>query len=565
MSVLFDGLEPGDYSWQIFKNRYADLPTYARTTPAGDRARQVWAIRNAEFEIDSDLTSLLSQERLSRRIVLVSYAPTAVILIGLLGTLYGLSMGVRDIQAPLSTIQSVSVMKVAVLKATEGMGTAFVTTFSGVLGALILGSALALYRRWELSVLTDLDESVSLYLIPACQTSEASTISESARALRRLQENLTSGVEQLLVSFQSKSAEVAKELEERFNSVSAEIRDETGYVLSAFRTTIDRVNAIVGIEVDSQVSLAQQARHLSKYAETLDNVLNQHRELNQELNRDIGNLISRQSAQIQSQLDRQTQSLEGFSTNVNSSLTDLEHNRRKWLEDSREFAEAIQVSLEKGPAILDRLLNEIQNSEKTLTVSIQELKGRMSNFADQIAGQWSQTNKVTESLRKSVSESGASLSSLVSESGTALSAVSRRLEDQLETFRTQLEQEQGTNRSDRELYLKRFSDLSTRISSDLHEHQSEFIDSVESVTQLLKSNLEKNDLEATIVPLKDDVRKIVASAESMVKILETHREARIEKDNQSVRVKPTKSDGPGNSANGRRSFLDRLFPNRRRR
>ena len=480
-------------------------------------------------------------------------------LIGLLGTLYGLSMGVRDIQAPLSTIQSVSVMKVAVLKATEGMGTAFVTTFSGVLGALILGSALALYRRWESSVLTDLDESISLYLIPACQTSEASTISESARALRRLQENLTSGVEQLLESFKSRSAEVARELEQRFNSVSAEIRDETAYVLSAFRTTIDRVNAIVGVEQDSEISLAQQVRSLSEYAETLDSVLNQHRELNQELKRDIGDLISRQSTQVQSQIDRQTQCLEDFSANVNSSLTDLEHNRREWLEDSRKYAEAIQVSLEKGPSILDRLLNDIQETEKTLTGSIQELTGRISSFADQVSGQWSQTNMATESLRESVSKSGASLCSLVSESGTAFAAVSRRLEEQLEAFKTQLEQKQATNQTDRGRYLEQFSDLSDKISSDLQKHQSRFTDSIDSVVQVLKSNLGKYGLETTIVPVRDDVRKIEASAANLVKILEAHKEARVEEDSRNVHVHTTQSDKPSNTRNGKRSVVGRLF------
>ncbi len=544
LTALFDGVRPKDYTWQIFKDRYAHLPTYARTTPAGDRARQIWDIRNAEFEIDNDLTSVLSQERLSRRVVLVSYAPTAVVLLGLLGTLYGLSMGVREIQAPLSTIQSVSVMKVAVLKATEGMSTAFVTTFTGVLGALILGSALALYRRWESSILTVLDESISLYLIPACQTSEASTISESARALRRLQENLTSGLEQLLQSFQSKSEEVAQELQQRFDSVAAEIRDESSQVLSAFRTTIERVNAIVGAEENPQISLAQQVRYLSEYAETLDSVLSRHRELNQELKRDIGDLISQQSSQIRTQLDRQMQSLEAFSANISLSVKDLEHNRKEWSEDSREFAEAIRMSLDKGHSALDRLLNELHETETTLTESIQELTGHINTFADQISGQWSQTNEATQSLREHISESGATLRSLVSDSGTALARVGRRLEDQLETFRKLLEQEQATTQEDRERYLSQLHDMSAKIADDLQKHQYDFRDSINSVIQVLKSNLSKFDLETALLPVKETISKLEASAADLVKILKTldeKRENEIEDRDNRTKAPPRKN------------------------
>ena len=71
LTVLFDGISPEEYNWQIFKDRYAYLPKYARKTPAGDRARQILEIRNSEFEIDNELSSAISQERLSRRAVIV--------------------------------------------------------------------------------------------------------------------------------------------------------------------------------------------------------------------------------------------------------------------------------------------------------------------------------------------------------------------------------------------------------------------------------------------------------------------------------------------------------------
>jgi len=260
----------------------------------------------------------------------------------------------------------------------------------------------------------------------------------------------------LLASFQEKSLQLGQALEDRFDSVAQELKEEHGEVLEAFRGTIDRVNAIVGAQDETEISLVEQVRQLSAYADTLDEVLNEHRGLNQELQTNIGGLISQQSAVIQSQLGLQAKNLEDFHDKISSVVQDYGKAQEKSAEANFEFAERLGAALERGYSDLkeqisrvstvattgleayQQVLADLERTETGLIAGTKGLSDRIDTFAEQISGQWIQMVEATTLLQQHVTESG-----------TALSSLSRRLQEQLDVFRAELKEEQEINRTNR--------------------------------------------------------------------------------------------------------------------
>jgi biopolymer transport protein ExbB/TolQ len=440
--------DPGGYSWELFQDRFKRLPSHCSKTPAGLRAKQIHDLRAAELEIESEVSAAISQAHLFGRSTVVSYAPTAAVLIGLLGTLYGLSDSVGKIKGGLVSLENVGVteVKAAVLAATEGMSTAFVTTFVGVSAAVVLGLTLSLYRRWETGILVRLEELASLYFLPACQTSETSTIVESARALRRLQENLTEGVTQLLESFESKSETIGQLLTTRIQESLAALQAESGEVLGAFRETTGRINDVVGEQTDDVPSLGQQAQMLSTYLQTLETTLAEHRTLYQELdNRTQQTLEAQANLQVQENsrlielhqgiADRVTSTVEEYRQAQQEAERSHQAHTSRLTELIAEASSSLGGLIDSGVAqatagltALRELYGTLEAAQVQLAQRTQELGEQISTVTTSSDEQWQRMATATQDLR-----------SHVSDAGTAISALNRRLQEQFDAFQGQIQ------------------------------------------------------------------------------------------------------------------------------
>ena len=104
---LIGDSKPDGYTWDLFQDRFNKLPLHCLWSPVGGRAKQIHDLRSAEIEVENEVSSAISQARLYGRASIVGYAPTAAILMGLLGTLYGLSASVGNIRKSLASIPQV--------------------------------------------------------------------------------------------------------------------------------------------------------------------------------------------------------------------------------------------------------------------------------------------------------------------------------------------------------------------------------------------------------------------------------------------------------------------------
>lgn len=95
--------------------------------------------------IDEGALMALAEERLHNRIATPMFLRSALVLLGLAGTLWGLSLSITDLSRFLSgSVSSIEDMKNAILGTLAGMETAFSTTLAGVAGAILL----SFMTRW---------------------------------------------------------------------------------------------------------------------------------------------------------------------------------------------------------------------------------------------------------------------------------------------------------------------------------------------------------------------------------------------------------------------------------
>lgn len=105
-------------------------------------------------------------EQLQQQVGLARWCAAAMILLGLAGTLIGLSIGLAPVASVLgSASPGFEAFRAAMTESVAGMRTAFSTTLAGVMGAIAVGALLALYERRQGDLLIQLERAS----LPSCQ------------------------------------------------------------------------------------------------------------------------------------------------------------------------------------------------------------------------------------------------------------------------------------------------------------------------------------------------------------------------------------------------------------
>jgi biopolymer transport protein ExbB/TolQ len=219
----------------------------------GRRVARVIRLRTAGIEHRDILQQLLG-ERLESYGALARYIGTILTLMGLLGTVFGLSLAVLKAQGALSAGYDLAALRdlaQALGGTLGGMKTAFVTTLTGLLTALPLSFCNHLVRRTQSYLLVHMEDLVICDLLPALEKAEpganeaarvfaqvitaaatelqqlGETIATAATAYKSSSEETAQGVATFLSTVQSFDRSVAQmaENQQNFTQIMRETRD----------------------------------------------------------------------------------------------------------------------------------------------------------------------------------------------------------------------------------------------------------------------------------------------------------------------------------------------------
>ncbi|WP_419860425.1 hypothetical protein [Candidatus Palauibacter sp.] len=310
--------------------------------------------------VDPEMLAAISADAFRTAAPVARWATSFLVLLGLTGTLVGLSFAVSELSTLLGNGMGTGDMVNAILDTLGRMRLAFSTTLAGVGGSILVGSFLAVLRHKQSRAIRKLEELSSTQWVPLFRTSDEARLGNAVRELEKTRKILKEGLDQTLEDVRCGF----QELHDRFAERSDELLRQVGRLRDA---TLE----IIGERSDSSLSLAQY----------VDTVKATTAEL-QEGVRASGELLPQIRDALQETIRLEHESLQ-------QALT--EHTR------------AVQPVLQRQESAA-KALAEVVSSERALLADLQDVLLRLNSSLQTASGAWEEADQTIEKMGRTTAQ-----------------------------------------------------------------------------------------------------------------------------------------------------------------
>lgn len=211
--------------------------------------------------IDAAAMTGLTASALRSELVVTEGIGRSLIVLGLLGTLWGLGSAVTSLAATirLETMNSTALVA-AILETLGGLQTAFSTTLAGLFGALAIGFTVGFARRRQVRLMTDFERLMSTRLIPLFDTSDATNLQDAARALEQLERRAAQDMRTMISAIAGEGAALRSRLEKDFDRLEATFESRAQHLIRATGKALESTLSIIGERREGEPTLADYVR-----------------------------------------------------------------------------------------------------------------------------------------------------------------------------------------------------------------------------------------------------------------------------------------------------------------
>ena len=345
------------------------------------RIHDLVKIKQNGGEIDHDVLGDIHAGATSRKAGLSNYILGILIILGLVGTLWGLTTAVIEVQPLLQDIDDLDQLPQisrALQETLKGMGTAFKTTLAGLVTSLGLGALGWLFSLLNSAFLTRFETVVATEIIPHFKQTPESLIESSVDQLqvsvgefkiatednvRRMQESIQQLTEKSWDAYLEQQYVIANELRE----IPGELRESLG--------GISEYQVLIKSTVESFEKMTEDfMTEVSKHQSAVDAVVNEFKELTTHsvsqvseyqaaLLEGLENVVSEfkeESAGLKTTIreaqNSQTRFIDELASNLADTLTDtLEKQLQPIVENQQDMMEGLRVTVINMRQIADEL------------------------------------------------------------------------------------------------------------------------------------------------------------------------------------------------------------------
>jgi len=373
------------------------------------RIEGIIEIKNNRGQIDQDALSDILVGRESVRGSGARYVLSVLIILGLIGTLWGLSNAIIKVQPLITDIEQLDDLTQIgrVIRGTlDGMSTAFATTLAGLFTSLFLGVFNWLFNRQQTLFLAELEDFTTIILLPclsppvgldAIQTA-TEKLSESTETLKFTSEEnvkvLETAIQQLTDASWEARLEQQYSLAEKFEGTTENLLESLEGI-SSFQFTVQdavrtfkesneqTIKQITKTQEELRETLNKTLPDLSSESKSLKQAITEYQNSQAEFINDLNRIITGGNDGL---LRRITELI----TEYNNSQTDFTDNLKNAISDGND-------------ALIENLANIMQNagmfkdafSELKIGEESQEVSPTLQLLNDNLNG----LNAVTEELR----------------------------------------------------------------------------------------------------------------------------------------------------------------------
>ena len=351
--------------------------------------------------VDTEMLAAISAETFRDAAPIARWGTSILVLLGLAGTLVGLSLAVSELSTTLLRGGMGTQKMVDAILATLGrMEVAFSTTLAGVGGAVLVGSVLAILRHQQSRAIRKLEELSSTQWAPLFKITEESRMGDAVKELEATREILKEGLDQTLT-----------DVRVGFEALGNQFCDQSTELLNQVGSLRDATLEIIGERSEDSLSLAQYVETVKATTEEL-----------QEGVRASGQLLPRVQHALEETIRSEQQSL---------AHTLTEHTRavRPVLERQEAAAKALGEAVSGERA----LLAELQDVLKRLNSSFEAASGTWEQGADQAIEKMGR--ETAEALRDGLRETLTSVARLTEEQSKSQQRVTMSLDEFQATYR----------------------------------------------------------------------------------------------------------------------------------
>jgi biopolymer transport protein ExbB/TolQ len=188
------------------------------------RVDKLQELNRTGADIDASALSAIAGAELERQIGFTRWAASTSVLLGLGGTLVGLTQAVMAATPLLSNITTSADAVQAILETFAGLSTAFSTTLMGIIWAVLLGAAVSYFRRQQGVYLQHLEEISLVKLLPYFRTSASLAMVQAARSLSELEHRVSTELHAVVGEMKTQGLALTKIVEDSLEDVVGETR-----------------------------------------------------------------------------------------------------------------------------------------------------------------------------------------------------------------------------------------------------------------------------------------------------------------------------------------------------
>ncbi len=402
------------------------------------RIRDLIKIKQSGGEIDHDVLGDIHAGAASRKAGLSNYILGILIILGLVGTLWGLTTAVIKVQPLLEDIDDLDQLpqiSLALQETLKGMGTAFKTTLAGLVTSLALGALGWFFSLLNSTFLTRFETVVATEVVPHFTHAPESAIESSIDQLQvsvsefklatednvqKMQESIQQLTEKSWDAYLEQQYVIANELRE----IPSELRESLGGIseyqvlikstvtsfekmtqhfmteISTHQSTVD--TTVSDFKELTTQSMSQVSEYQKALQEGLENAVPQLetesaalkaaiRESQESQAKIIEYLVDSLKRRVQSLTDRQQNMQEGLRESVDIIVSDF----KKLTTHSMSQVSKYQAALLKG---LENVISEFKEESVGLKTTIHDAQSSQAKFIDELAKNLADT--LTNTLEK---------------------------------------------------------------------------------------------------------------------------------------------------------------------
>ncbi len=397
-----------------FLNRFSQSILFQKIVGFSSIHRRIQNLVNIKQnggEIDQDVLGDIHAGAISRKAGLSRYILGILIILGLVGTLWGLTKVVVEIQPILDNIDDLDQLpkiSEALRETLKGMGTAFKTTLAGLLASFGLGFCGWLFNLANSVFLTQFEKTVSTEIIPHFTQTPETVIVSSMDGLKVTVDEFKLATETNVSKMQESIQQLTEKSWDAYLEQQFVITQELSEIPAELRESLGGINEyqvlIKSTVEESDKTTKQFMNKISEFQSTIETIANDFKGLT----------------------DRSVSQVTEYQSDLKSIVNDFELFTERSMSQVSEYQSEVLAGLEN-------VVSEFRQESAGLKAAIDKAQESQSKFVDEFANNLSDTLANTlktqlQSLLQPIVENQQVMVEGLRETGNNLRAVANELQ-----------------------------------------------------------------------------------------------------------------------------------------